>query len=151
MQADSSAAKETVVMKETETAENHTSIEIPAYETHEKSHETVPSTDGQHTRHETNHAASHSGSKHTGGKPHHAAVVEQNEMEVLRNILVNNYRPVQPLNGRVVYRSFPFFNEPIATKCKEPQTVYLRDPKAGASAVGVSILSMICVLALKFM
>ena len=148
MQADSSAAKETVIMKEAETAENHTSIEIPAYETHEKSSETVHSTDGQPMRHETNHAASHSGSS---GKPHHAAVVEQNDMEVLRNILVNNYRPVQPLNGRVVYRSFPFFNEPFATKCKEPQTVYLRDPKAGASAVGVSVLSMVCVLALKFM
>ncbi|KAL4231439.1 Carbonic anhydrase [Mactra antiquata] len=56
--------------------------------------------------------------------------------EQVRKMLVNNYRPVQPLNGRVVYRSFPFFDEPI----KDTEVVYIeRDvyetPSGGASTV----------------
>lgn len=55
-----------------------------------------------------------------GNTHHHTGTI--NQAEQVRKMLVNNYRPVQPLNGRTVYRSFPFFGE---TKPSDTEVVYL--------------------------
>lgn len=43
----------------------------------------------------------------------HDKHVDEDNGEHGRKALVNNYRPVQPLHGRTVYRSFPFFDDPV--------------------------------------
>ncbi|XP_045188933.2 carbonic anhydrase 1-like [Mercenaria mercenaria] len=85
----------------------------------------------------------------TGGhKPHTTSHAEK-----VRKMLVNNYRPVQPLNGRVVYRSFPFFGEPIPS---DTEVIYLdmdgsqekntyNGYHSSASALTVmSLVTMVC-------
>lgn len=64
--------------------------------------------------------------------------------ERVRQMLVNNYRPVQPLNGRMVYRSFPFFDEPIT---KDTEVVYVpvsEEQHGSGSAAVVSLVAMVC-------
>ena len=154
MQADSTAAKETVVLTEDSMAENKTSAEKDTYETHvnPKPQESHSSSHDQHTRHGGGGNHAHGQSDPNGNQNQHSTLVEQNEMEVFRNILVNNYRPVQPLNGRVVYRSFPFFNQPIPAKSKtEMKADSIKDPVDGASVVSLSMFSLVvCVLSLNF-
>ncbi|XP_060554275.1 carbonic anhydrase 14-like [Ruditapes philippinarum] len=88
----------------------------------------------------------------TGGKTNNHEATMSN-MEKVRKMLVNNYRPVQPLNGRIVYRSFPFFGEKIPS---DIEVVYLdtdgsqnqkgyRDNENSAPAIRViSLVTMVC-------
>lgn len=68
-------------------------------------------------------------------KPVPVQNAKESNAEQVRKMLVNNYRPVQPLNGRVVYRSFPFFDEPII----DTEVVYIEkdvtDRRSGSSAI----------------
>lgn len=151
MQADSTAAKETVVLADPLEVENNSSAESPKYETHEVS---KPQDAGLGTDHPSGHqdGGHHKVDNHQSGPPtrHPSTVVEQNDMEVLRNILVNNYRPVQPLNGRTVYRSFPFFDAPIPGQSKS-NAVIMKEPVGGSSTVTLSMLSLAGALFLKFL
>ena len=71
-----------------------------------------------------------------------------------RVYLVNNYRPVQPLFGRTVYRSFPFFDEPI----EKVRTVYVeveketkKDKDSGASGIAsLSLVTLSSIILAKF-
>lgn len=108
---------------------------------------------GQHDHANTdNHG--NSGNEGTGSNPQpvpinadiHTEKPHASKNEKIRHMLVNNYRPVQPLNGRVVYRSFPFFDEPITS---DTEVLYVEksvsDDKTGsASAVVMSFCTMIC-------
>nr|UDM84255.1 carbonic anhydrase 5-like protein [Tridacna squamosa] len=71
-----------------------------------------------------------------------------------RVYLVNNYRPVQPLYGRTVYRSFPFFDAPI----EKVRTVYVEVEKenkkgkeSGASAIAsLSLVTIASIILAQF-
>ena len=79
---------------------------------------------------------------------HHNKMDKHSRGDVQRHVLVNNYRPVQPLNGRTVYRSFPFFNQPI-----EPRPVYMVDVEEKGGKNGVSSVMQISftILIIAFM
>lgn len=73
--------------------------------------------------------------------------MKSSHAEQVRNMLVNNYRPVQPLNGRIVYRSFPFFGEPIPAGGTE--VIYIdMDGSEGHSTASVlrdmPLIAMLC-------
>jgi len=78
----------------------------------------------------TSHGSHHDGHMRHNPKPvainanpaHGVNITHETNAEKVRKMLVNNYRPVQPLNGRVVYRSFPFFDEPLK---KDTEVVYI--------------------------
>ncbi|KAH3788859.1 carbonic anhydrase 7-like [Dreissena polymorpha] len=119
-------------------------------------HESLPEDATSHEEtmehHESNHTGSHGHEvkPHTGHHGHnvkpspisaHPGAHESNmtHAEQVRMMLVNNYRPVQPLNGRVVYRSFPFFNEPINI---DTEVVYIdKDNSELARGAATSLVS----------
>ena len=76
-------------------------------------------------------------------KPHVA------RSEEIRKILVNNYRPVQPLNGRVVYRSFPFFDEPINSDVEVIYIEKIVGDESSASITCVSLFTLLCSILLS--
>ena len=154
MQADSAAAKETVVLNEPDVVENGTSADVTKYETHGTPNEAA----GQgHTEHvdTTSHGSKHGGhsapkqdqsghhGNHGNAKQQPTVMVESNDMEVFRHSLVNNYRPVQPLNGRTVYRSFPFFDTPIPSRSRSHMdAVPVKEPAGSSATIQFSILTL---------
>lgn len=90
------------------------------------------------------HTGSNGHAEHHKDQAGNAA--HQTMTEKVRQMLVNNYRPVQPLNGRVIYRSFPFFDEPIR---KDTEVVYIEKPVAedvqgSATLASVSLFTVVC-------
>lgn len=87
----------------------------------------------------------------SAGSDTHTYDVTQSNAEKVRKMLVNNYRPVQPLNGRTVYRSFPFFDEPITS---DTEVVYI-DRSTGNGSSSIKLMSLVSlvfsILALKFL
>lgn len=75
----------------------------------------------------------------------HTQSSQQSHADQVRQLLVNNYRPVQPLNGRTVYRSFPFFDEPIRS---DTEVVYIDmdGSREGNSANSVHTLAIVVFL-----
>ena len=158
MQADSTAAKETFVHSDPEITANISSHEVPTYDTHDgsKQQETGVTPDHHSGHHKSeNQPSGHSEPKpkagHTGHNGHHATVVETNDMEVFRHTLVNNYRPVQPLNGRTVYRSFPFFDQPHPSMAKSKSDVVIKEPEGSSSTVTLSMLSLTSAVLMQFL
>lgn len=160
MQADSTAAKETFVLNDPEIPENTSSVEVTRYETHGAQNEAGQ---GGHQTHHTEHPdAKNQGSEHGGhSEPkqdhsgHHnqqpTVLVESYDIEIRRHNLVNNYRPVQPLNGRVVYRSFPFFDTPIPSQSRSKMdTVPVKEPVGASSAIQFSFLTLALGLSIAF-
>lgn len=148
MQADSTAAKETFVLTNQDISDNASSAEVTKYETHEAPLD--PSQDVHQV------SEGHQGSEQ-GGHPEPKpepnghqnppiTLVEHNDMEVRRHNLVNNYRPVQPLNGRTVYRSFAFFDQPAPVSSmsrSKSDPVYVKEPVGGSSTIKFSILALV--------
>ena len=73
-----------------------------------------------------------------------ATEVEHEDSEDIRHVLVNNFRPVQPLHGRTVYRSFPFFDAPIPEKCSNsPVAVSAEESHAGSFSTKSTLLNLV--------
>ena len=152
MQADSAAAKETVVLNEPDVTENKSSAEVTKYETHGTPNEAAGHGHTEHSNTKDQMTSEHGGpsapkqdqsSSHGNAKQQPTVLVESNDMEVFRHSLVNNYRPVQPLNGRTVYRSFPFFDTPIHSRSRSKMdSVPVKEPSGGSSTIQISILTI---------
>ncbi|XP_076466290.1 carbonic anhydrase 13-like [Babylonia areolata] len=90
--------------------------------------------------------------------------VSEVEMEYIQENLVNNFRPVQPLNGRTVYRSFKLRdcgctnqqkkhskvnpNLPDTETIRERLKMYGSTDGAGSSAISLLLLALSCLAAL---
>ncbi|XP_052772067.1 carbonic anhydrase 1-like [Mya arenaria] len=97
------------------------------------------------TRHHSNHKPHEAKPEPISALPGTGAHdINMTKAEQVRKMLVNNYRPVQPLNGRVVFRSFPFFNEPIK---QDTEVVYIdihESEKGGSSFIVGSFTTILC-------
>lgn len=121
----------------------------------EESVEVMPEENNTHT-----HQAHHTHESNSKPEPvpihadnTHGTAGGTSHEEKVRKLLVNNYRPVQPLNDRVVYRSFPFFGEPMPS---DTEVIYLdmdsseqkdrgTSPHSSANSLRViSLVTMFC-------
>ena len=119
MQADAPTAGEPVIVQENQIS----AIDTPVYETH-VGHENTTEQKGvadhghqgntsahnetetkAHSQLQTNHTNHVDSHQHSDNNNIHE------EMDVIRQLLVDNFRPVQPLHGREVFRSFPFLDD----------------------------------------
>ena len=116
MQADAPATKPEPI---TVHGNNTQSIDTPSYETHDEHEDVKSHENGKQDEHDVHDE--HEGTNHAEEEPDRQGHDDHNghldndheedeDLETIRR-LFDNYRPVQPLNARPVYRSFPFLDE----------------------------------------